>query len=662
MRLFSEKVNHTFTNSPFNIIQVEVFEEIFFGIYEVEINKSKYPVEKISEYNGSPVVSVPVVMEGREVFYPFVLSKGKPEILFNEENTISKLFPNGNFELIKENSVEEPIIEDRVITPIEETIIESNQSNKEEILEQIELAKNKARQQIENLKKQKIEEASLEIKNKKKLLDETLANARTSLVEEFVLISDRIKDELFDATHERSSAIEDELHEKISNLSQQLSKSIKKDFNSSTEVFDKKIKQLVKEMYSTLVEPKVDKELHSIAEDVVAKVGEIEKTLDSKLKDKVDVSIVEGVNREISAIRSANIELNDSINKGVNRALSRVGNVKTQLDQFSEQFLQDLDYKIQESETKISDYYEEKIKTLEDKTFDLTEESRKYFVSLISESRDNLLSEIKQLKTETPVEYILESKSGKPAKLNIESFNKEYDKKLKDMIATEVVNLRKYISVYASGGGTVAVQYANGGTMNGDLNITGRILSAGVDIATKFGSGGGGGSTTIVNGTTNQISANTVGNTVTLSLPNSIVTPGDLNVTGSLYIGGSSFQVATSSMSVNDPLIYLANGNIGNAVDIGFVGHFNNGLYQHTGLARKASDGIWTLFSGVTSEPTNTNIVSTTDPTYKIDTLRANIIGNFETTSLSGIVLSSPNGNRWGLSVDNQGALITTQL
>jgi hypothetical protein len=42
------------------------------------------------------------------------------------------------------------------------------------------------------------------------------------------------------------------------------------------------------------------------------------------------------------------------------------------------------------------------------------------------------------------------------------------------------------------GGGTVAVQYAKGGTIDGTLDITGQILSGGVDISTKFGSGGGG--------------------------------------------------------------------------------------------------------------------------------------------------------------------------
>jgi hypothetical protein len=37
------------------------------------------------------------------------------------------------------------------------------------------------------------------------------------------------------------------------------------------------------------------------------------------------------------------------------------------------------------------------------------------------------------------------------------------------------------------GGGTNAVQYALGGTMDGDLNVTGKYLSGGVDISTLFG-------------------------------------------------------------------------------------------------------------------------------------------------------------------------------
>jgi hypothetical protein len=42
------------------------------------------------------------------------------------------------------------------------------------------------------------------------------------------------------------------------------------------------------------------------------------------------------------------------------------------------------------------------------------------------------------------------------------------------------------------GGGSVAVQYANGGVMNGDLNVTGQYLSGGVSLFTVLSSSGGG--------------------------------------------------------------------------------------------------------------------------------------------------------------------------
>lgn len=92
MRLFSEKVSPTLTDSPLNIIKVQDFQEIFFGVYEIEINKNKYPVEKISEHNGDPVVSIPVEMGGKIANYPFVLTKGKFEVIFNEQSDYVDIF------------------------------------------------------------------------------------------------------------------------------------------------------------------------------------------------------------------------------------------------------------------------------------------------------------------------------------------------------------------------------------------------------------------------------------------------------------------------------------------------------------------------------------------------------------------------------------------
>ena len=61
-------------------------------------------------------------------------------------------------------------------------------------------------------------------------------------------------------------------------------------------------------------------------------------------------------------------------------------------------------------------------------------------------------------------------------------------------ITEEVKAYAKRILDLGGGGGSVAQQFANGGTMKGDLNVTGQYLSAGINLSSIFGSGGGGGS------------------------------------------------------------------------------------------------------------------------------------------------------------------------
>lgn len=86
----------------------------------------------------------------------------------------------------------------------------------------------------------------------------------------------------------------------------------------------------------------------------------------------------------------------------------------------------------------------------------------------------------------------------------------------------------------------------------------------------------------------------------------SLTLSGDLSVTGNVYLSGNVTTLSSNNLSINDPLIYLAQDNPANLQDIGVVGHFTSGSYQHTGLVRDATDGVWKLFSNVASEPTTT--------------------------------------------------------
>ena len=64
---------------------------------------------------------------------------------------------------------------------------------------------------------------------------------------------------------------------------------------------------------------------------------------------------------------------------------------------------------------------------------------------------------------------------------------------------------------------------------------------------------------TALAGTTNQITASGSTGSITLSLPSSVITPGDLTVTGDLVVNGNTTTLNTATLVVEDKNIVLAN-------------------------------------------------------------------------------------------------------
>ena len=60
IKLFSEEVKTTSTNSDHNTLYVEKWNELFFGVYGFEINKSDVIAERIGYSGSDPVVRIPV--------------------------------------------------------------------------------------------------------------------------------------------------------------------------------------------------------------------------------------------------------------------------------------------------------------------------------------------------------------------------------------------------------------------------------------------------------------------------------------------------------------------------------------------------------------------------------------------------------------------------
>jgi hypothetical protein len=151
---------------------------------------------------------------------------------------------------------------------------------------------------------------------------------------------------------------------------------------------------------------------------------------------------------------------------------------------------------------------------------------------------------------------------------------------------------------------------------------------------TKFASSGGTISGTVLISDTSAAALNVAG----------YVTVGkDLSVTGNLYIFGNTTAVSANNLVVDDAIIYIANSNPANSLDIGVVGHFTSDTYQHTGIVRDASDGIWKLFSNVTSEPSGSTLDFTNAvyDTLKVGTLTGNVANTYITGLITGSQLSN---------------------
>jgi hypothetical protein len=130
----------------------------------------------------------------------------------------------------------------------------------------------------------------------------------------------------------------------------------------------------------------------------------------------------------------------------------------------------------------------------------------------------------------------------------------------------------------------------------------------------------------------------------------------DLNVTGNLIISGNTTSISANDLVINDSIIFLANNNTSNILDIGLVGHFTTTYLQHTGVIRDHDDGTWKFFSNVVPNPTTT-VVFDANTIYDkikvggIDTPYANINGTdiltYSTSAYSTVNSSITNTNSY---------------
>ena len=140
------------------------------------------------------------------------------------------------------------------------------------------------------------------------------------------------------------------------------------------------------------------------------------------------------------------------------------------------------------------------------------------------------------------------------------------------------------------------------------------------------------GATMTFAGTSNGVTVSESSGTVTIGLPD------DVTIVGDLVVNGDTVTVNTATLSVEDPLILLGNGNGADSVDLGLYAKFTDSGVKYSGLFRDASDSDkWKLFA--------TTGNSHEAPTTTVNTTSGFTLGTLVVDSLEGTITTAAQTN-----------------
>lgn len=183
-------------------------------------------------------------------------------------------------------------------------------------------------------------------------------------------------------------------------------------------------------------------------------------------------------------------------------------------------------------------------------------------------------------------------------------------------------------------GGTTAITFSGSGdvAVAGDLTVTGNDIKSSSATALTLS----GADVTVAGDLTvtgNDIKSS--GGTTALTLSGA-----DVTVAGNLTVNGSSTIVNSTTVTIDDVILKLADGNTANSVDTGVYGEYvEAATTKYAGWFRDASDSnIFKYFVGLQAEPTTT--VNTAGTGYTVGTILANLTGGTITSLATDLAVA----------------------
>ena len=633
VKLFNEEVDTISTKSVNNTLYVESFDEVFFGVYEFKLNGSVVIAEKVAKYKGNPVVTIPIIIDGNKYEAPFILREGTQKVKFNTANTVFV----------------EKVIEESDLNTAIETVKQSVDDNNN-----VNITYNVDKSDIIKEIKESLETDRIEI-------IASLRNDTSNAIDQI----ETIRDSIFVETR-TSRQSEKDINKALSSVV-----SVKKELEDSKRDIAKTI---------TLTEESLKESLETDRLEIIESLRSDNSNTIKQVENIRDDIFTEFTTNSTKYREKESKALKIAAEKDINKALSRVGSVKKELEDSK----RDIAKTITLAEERIKKHYDVKIREIEKAAVNNVRKSQ--ILEVVKDSKAKILAELnnsqglkKQLR-----DIAEEASNGLYDPVSSKRFQDQIKKDLTKNFSAEMQQIKRMVSSYGGGGGTNAVQYARGGTMNGNLNIEGNILSGGVDIATLFdhdtagevtGTGTAGNLTiwdsvssvanSVIEESAGIVSINgpldsvfslalssTVGTTVLSASPSGLYTSTGINVNGDTTISGNlsvlgdftyidTIVSVTSALSVinhgSGPAIYIEQTGvdqpIAKFVDTeGGVIIFDDG--GKVGIGTAAPDEVLTVVGNISASGTviGTNIDTLTN---NVSAMYSYLVQNFETNTIT---------------------------
>ena len=81
---------------------------------------------------------------------------------------------------------------------------------------------------------------------------------------------------------------------------------------------------------------------------------------------------------------------------------------------------------------------------------------------------------------------------------------------------------------------------------------------------------------------------------------------GGLQVAGDFTVAGQFTTTGSDSLTINDPVVFLANANPGDSLDTGLISSYTDDTIRYTGIFRDVTDGRYKIFNNLTNQPGTT--------------------------------------------------------